>query len=241
MEQLFPWAGRKTSFFFRERRTEAGPRLAGRGMVLGGVATAVRGRGVPGAWPPSLPPSPFGRTARRDRTGAPRGRSAPPVAEHRSGRRLYFRVRPRGVGRLRRGPGGRRSVGGRRSARPPVWRNRAPGGWRGPEALGASRGRPGRSDDDTHGRLGVQGRPRKGPRRGLVIPGRPGPGLVRLVAEGREPPSNCVSQKVESARRSSPPSPRAAPRLSESDPAEAGESACLCSSRHPRRFGCRWW
>lgn len=45
-------------FFSRERRTEAGPRLAGRGMVLGGVATAVRGRGVSGgvaSLPASLP------------------------------------------------------------------------------------------------------------------------------------------------------------------------------------------
>lgn len=154
----FPLGWKKDILFFPGRgEPRRGPGSRGGGWFLGAWPPPSGGGACPGAWPPSLPPSPFGRTARRDRTGAPRGRSAPPVAEHPSGRRLYFRVRPRGVGRLRRGPGGRRSVGGRRSARPPVWRNRAPGGWRGPEALGASRGRPGRSDDDTHGRLGVQG------------------------------------------------------------------------------------
>lgn len=101
------------------------------------MPTAVPLAGLSGARPPFLlahcTSGPHGGAA---------GCSALPVAEHPSGRRLTSASGPRGIRRLRPGPGGRRSVGSRRSARPPVWRNRAPGGWRAPKPWGTSRGRP---------------------------------------------------------------------------------------------------
>lgn len=101
------------------------------------------GHGGLGAWSPQGGGTNTGRGLPSGalRVGTARGRRAERATT------AHFRVRPRGVGRLRRGPGGRRSVGGGRSASP-GWRPRTPGGWRGsgPEALGASGGRPGRSD-----------------------------------------------------------------------------------------------
>lgn len=125
------------------RRTKAGPRLSGEfGNVLGGVATASRGRGVSGARPRSH--------TRAQCASGPRGGDAGQLGSTSRGASewatAYFRVRPRGVGRLRRGPGGRRrSVGGRRSAPRCGGSGRLVGGR--PRSLGgrrwASRGHPG--------------------------------------------------------------------------------------------------
>lgn len=122
----------------------------------------------------------------------------------------YFRVRPRGIRRLRPGPGGRRSVGSRRSARPPVWRNRAPGGWRAPKPWGTSRGRPRPASPMTRApwargfgvdRIGVRW-PRKTP----AGPGDLHPSrfffFFPAVVKGREPRELYFSKW---SRRPSPP------------------------------------
>lgn len=107
----------------------------------------------------------------------------------------HFRVRPRGFGRLCRGPGGRRSVGGGRSA-PPAGVEAPGAGWvaeLGPRSVGCvpREARPLRCDGAcaNRGRLW----------RGLVLPARPqlagSPCPVWSGwAQGREPFDLCSSE-----------------------------------------------
>lgn len=151
------------TFPFPSEEPGAGHGALGRGLCHG----AGRTRGVA-----SLLPS----GALRVRTA--RGRRAERATT------AHFRVRPRGFGRLCRGPGGRRSVGGGRSA-PPAGVEAPGAGWvagLGPRSVGGvpREARPLRCD----GACADRGRPPAGPGDARSPPGRSLalPGFVQLGA-----------------------------------------------------------